>query len=422
MKTPWSEAGFSMPKSLDAIASHIRLAVRSLRRTPGFVIAVVLTLALGIGATSTLFAIVDRLFLKAPTGLVEPNRLHRLYVKSLASDGLPVLAAQFAYGDYRALADGMQSDGDVTAFTPADLCRAALCSTLRVNPAGESQPVRVVYAAGNFFSVLGVRTQLGRFFSADEERMAAPVFVAVLSDGLWQRNFGGRRDVLGSTVTIDRRRFTVVGIAPPGFVGTDLNDADLWVPMPTYPQRAFGRNGEMPWYEASIPFPVGFPFEVVVRARPGVTASHLAAVGTTALRRSFGGEERAPFRPDSTAVALVGSINQALGPTLTGKTALEQAPLPQADPSFGITWRLMAVVIVLLAIACLNVASLMLGRGMRRRREIATRIALGAARRHLIGQTLSECFVLTSLAALAAVAIAIWASATIKALLLPNAY
>src|SRR6185312_2608119 len=103
-----------------------------------------------------------------------------------------------------------------------------------------------------------------------------------------------------------------------------------------------------------------------------------------------------------TAVALVGSINQALEPTLTGKTTAEPTLLPHTDPSFGITWRLMAVVTVLLIIACLNVANLMLGRGMRRRHEIAARIALGASRRHLVGQILSECVVLTMLAALAA--------------------
>jgi predicted permease len=397
------------PLWVDHLGLDLRLAIRSLRRTPGFVIAVVLTLALGIGATSTLFAIVDRLFLKAPTGLVEPDRLHRLYVKSFG-----FLAAQFAYSDYLALADGLRSDGEVTGFTPPD--------SVSLSAAGERQPVRVVYATGNYFSLLGVRTQLGRFFSVDEERMGAPVLAAVLSDGLWERSFGGRRDVLGTTVRIDGRRFIVVGIAPPGFVGTDLNDADLWLPIPTYPQRAYGRNGEVPWYEFSLPLHHGFPFEVVARIRPGVTARHLAALSTTVLRRSLGGAEPDPSRPDSTAIALVGSINQALGPTLTGKSPLRQEPLPQDDPSVGITWRLMAVVIVLLVIACLNAANLMLGRGMQRRREIAARIALGAARRHLIGQTLSECFVLTTLAALAAVAISIWGSATIKALLLPNAY
>jgi predicted permease len=418
MKTPQSEAGFSMPKSLGATASHLRLAVRSLRRTPGFVIAVVLTLALGIGATSTLFAIVDRLFLRPPTGLVEPNRLHRLYVKStLTGDGLPALDALFGYGDYLALADGLQSDGEVTTFTPPD--------SVSLSTAQEVQPVTVAYAAGNYFSLLGVRTQLGRFFSPDEERMGSPVLTAVLSDGLWQRSFGSRRDVLGATVTIDGRRFTVVGVAAPGFVGTDLSDADLWLPLPTYPlgPGAFGPNRGRPWYETSNPLWLGYPLEVVVRARPGVTARHLATVGTTVLRRSLGGAgERIPRRPDSTAVALVGSINQALAPTLAGKTTALAGWLAGSDPSFGIFWRLMAVVVVLLVIACLNVANLMLGRGMQRRREIAARIALGASRRHLIGQILSECLVLTTLAALTAAAISIWGSATIKALLLPDVH
>jgi predicted permease len=397
---------------------HLRLAVRSLRRTPGFVIAVVLTLALGIGATSTLFAIVDRLFLRPPTGLVEPDRLHRLYVKStLTEDGLPALQGQFGYGDYLALADGLRSDGEVTAFSPPD--------SVGVSVAGEAQSVQAVYTSGNYFSLLGVRPQLGRFFSAEEERMGSPVLTAVISDGFWQRSFGGRRDVVGATVTIDGRQFTVVGIAPPGFVGADLNDADLWLPLPTYPQgpTRVGPNQTKPWYEASLPL-LWFqaPLEVVARVRPGVTTNHLAAISTTVLRRSLGGEGGpSHWRPDSTAVALIGSITQALAPTLAGKT---NAPtlLPRTDPSFGITWRLMAVVVVLLIIACLNVANLMLGRGMQRRQEIAARIALGASRRHLVGQILSECFVLSILAGLAAVAISIWGSATIKALLLPGAH
>jgi predicted permease len=149
--------------------------------------------------------------------------------------------------------------------------------------------------------------------------------------------------------------------------------------------------------------------------------NHLAAVSTTVLRRSLGGEGGPTnSRPDSTAIALVASINQALAPTLAGKTALTL--LPRADLSFGISWRLMAVVILLLIIASLNVANLMLGRGMQRRREVAARIALGASRRHLVGQILSECFVLTMLAGLAGVAISVWGSATFKALLLPNVH
>ena len=412
-----SEAGFSMLQSLDAIGSHLRLAVRSLRRTLGFVIAVVLTLALGIGATSTLFAIVDRLFLRAPTGLAEPNSLHRLFVTTtLTSDGLPALQGQFGYGDYLALADGLRSDGEVTAFSPPD--------SVSVTTAGEAQPVRAVYASGNYFSLLGVRPQLGRFLSADEERMGSPVLSAVLSDGLWRRSFGGRRDAVGATVNIDGRQSIVVGIAPPGFAGIDLSDADLWLPLPTYPQApiAGGPNKGKPWYDAAQALQFPAPLELVARVRPGVTTKHLAAVSTTVLRRSLGGASGpTQFRPDSTAVALIGSINQAVAPTLTGKTTALTF-LPHTDPSFGITWRLMGVVIVLLIIACLNVANLMLGRGMQRRREIAARIALGASRRHLVGQILSECFVLSMLAGLAAVAISIWGSATIKGLLLPGAH
>lgn len=411
------KTGLSMQMSLDAIGSHFRLAVRSLSRAPSFVITVVLTLALGIGATSTLFAIVDRLFLRAPSGLVEPSRLHRLYVRTTSTpDGLPALQPQFGYGDYRALADGFRSDAEVTAFTTPD--------SVSLSTAGEAHPVRAAYASGNYFSLLGVQPEFGRFFSADEERMGSPVLSAVMSDGLWQRGFGGRRDVVGATVTIDGRRFIVVGIAPPGFVGTDLNAADLWLPLPAYPLPpiAFGPNKGKPWYEASVALWLQAPLELVARARPGVTTNHLAAIGTTVLRRSLGGESGpTQWRPDSTAAALVGSINQALAPTLTGKTA-ELTLLPHTDPGFGISWRLMAVVIVLLIIACLNVANLMLGRGMLRRRQIAARIALGASRRHLIGQILSECFVLTMLAGLAAIAISIWGSAAIKAVLLPNAH
>jgi putative ABC transport system permease protein len=282
-----------------------------------------------------------------------------------------------------------------------------------------------VYTVGNYFSVLGVRPQLGRFFSADEERMGSPVLSVVLSDRLWRRGFGGRRNVVGAAVTIDGRQFTVIGVASPGFVGADLADADLWLPLPTYPHGPVqvSLNRIRPWYETSSGLAGGSPLEVVIRLRPETTVSHLAAVSTTVLRRSFP-DEGGPIwlRPDSTAIALVGPINQTLGPTITGRTAAFQTPLPQNDPSVGITRRLMAVVIVLLIIACLNVANLILGRGLQRRREMAARIALGASRRHLVGQILSECFVLTMLAGLAAVAIAIWGSAIIKTLLLPSAY
>ena len=318
------------------LTSHLRLAVRSLGRTPGLVIAVVLTLALGIGATSTLFAIVDRLFLRASTGVAAARTLHCLYVITrLTDDGLPALQPQFGYGDYLALADGLRSDGELTAFSPPD--------SVSLSIAGEAQPVRAVYASSNYFSLLGLRPQLGRFFSADEERMGSPILSAVMSDGLWKRSFGSRRDVVGATVTIDGRQFTMVGIAPPGFAGTDLSDADVW-PCPFVPN---GGN------------------VLTIRARPGQEAQASQRVWR-ALRRRF------PSAEPPIVVSLADVLTPQMRPWRIGASLFS---------GFGV---------LALIIAFVGLYGLVSYGVTQRSWELGLRLALGAPRESIVSLVVKE--------------------------------
>lgn len=380
---------------------ELAFTLRSLRRTPVMVSVIVLTLSLGLGATSALFSIVDRLFLRPPAGVVHPDRLRRLYAVSQRTfDDLPAMYSAFSYTRYLALRNTLAPDAQVIAFTrPESLAFGR----------DDGGRVRATYVLDDYFPFLGVRPAIGRFFAAGETEVGSPGTVVVLGDALWRRAFAGRTDVLGRSVVLDGRQFAVIGVAPPGFTGTDLDAPDLWLPLSAYPGRP---NGEQQWYQSDFPYG---PLEMLVCS--GVSDERLAAIATTLARRPNG------RYTDSTADVEFGPINEALGPTIAGARSISRPEgLVQTDPAVGISARLMGAVILLLVIACANVANLLLGRTIRRRREIAIRIALGVSRRRLFGQLLIETLLLAIASGLGALAVGGWAGSTLRALLLPETH
>jgi hypothetical protein len=316
---------------LSQLSFDLRVAVRSLRRSPGLVTVIVLTLSLGIGATSALFAVVDRLFFKPPAGVANAEALRRLYVMSTQTpDRLPQLRAEFSYSDFLTLRDALSPGAELTAFTAPD--------TVRVGSEEGASMLRASYVAGNYFQLLGVNAGVGRFFGANDDQMSAPSFVAVLSEGAWRRMFAGRADIIGQRLKVDEREYTVVGIAQSPFGGIDLSTADVWLPMSVYPRApAAGR----PWYQASMPVWFGSPLELVARRTGDVTDVQLASIATTVLRRPLPDGQVNRWRPDSTASVTMGPINQARGPTISGATTITQPHLLQMDSSLPISTRLM---------------------------------------------------------------------------------
>lgn len=374
--------------AFDVLVQDARHAWRSIARTPGFAIMIVATLALGVGVNTATFSFLDRLFLRPPAGLDEPTSLRRLWItryrraESFTYQGLN-------YPSYVALKE---------AAVGAELALFNTDNTLRIGRDRNTPPVHAVYATSNYFKIVGVRPAAGRFFALDEDVMGAGANVAVVSHVFWKTRLGGDPGIVGKTVTLGRIPYTVVGVLPPGFVGLDVQPADIWIPLAAFPVPL--RQGK-PWYQT----PSTYGSRVVMRVKPGFDDDAFAARATVVMRRVE--QELRPDGPDVRISLVTGPIIEARGP---GEAGQETA----------IATRLGGVAIIVLLIACANVVNLLLARAVHRRREIAVRLALGVSRSRLVRLLTTESVLLALLAAGAAILTAWWSGGLLRSLLLPD--
>jgi predicted permease len=372
---------------LDTLRQDFRFVARSLRRAPAVSVTIILTLALGIGVNAAMFSLLDVIYFRPPAAVAHPEQLRRVWRDLQVASG-----RMFVDGvDYRGFATiqrAVGSDADAIYYS-----RPSRVKTARTENAAT---IGVVGAPASYFHVLGLTPAIGRFYSAEEDALAAPSDVAVISFDYWQREFGGRVEVIGRKLLLGIDQFTIVGVAPRGFRGLDLEAADVWAPVPTLIRH--NRATNLPWWQD----PNVNGFVPVIRVHPGANEVGLTNRITVAVRGPDIG-----YYQDTLSVASLGPISEARGAgTVSSETV--------------VATRLAAVAIIVLLIACANVVNLLLARAMSRRREIAVRLALGVSRGRLVRLLMTEGVLLALIASIAAVIAANWAATGLRALLMPG--
>jgi len=360
---------------MSTLLKDLRYGIRGLLRRPGFTLIAVVTLALGIGANTAIFSLMDSVMLR-PLPVVHPEQIVKL--ETLRPAGRSNL--NFSYPLFKDLHDLNQVCSGLIAYyvTPLSL-------------SGESGPAERIYgtlASADYFSVLGINPAHGHMFGAADDQTPGANPVVVISHGLWQRRFGGASDIIGKKITINNAQFTIVGIAPRNFSGMVRGlSTDLWLPLsmhaaaiPDDPPDTFTRRG-LSW------------LEVMGRLKPGVTTAQ-ASTSIAALGQQI---YQANSRPGA------GPSQERLNfiPAAKGTTWLV------ADFGTPLKILLVAAGFVLL-IACANVANLLIVRGSSRRKEIAVKLALGASRGRLLRQLLTESMLLAVLGGAAGLVLAVW--------------
>jgi predicted permease len=374
---------------MTALARDLRHGIRQLARRPAFTLAAVGSLALGIGLTTTLFSVVNAVLLRE-TPIERPDELVEIYTSAY---DFPQLTT--SYPDYLSIRDAVDALDGVAAHA---FVRGILSTGER--PAlvtGES-------VTANYFDVLGLRPVRGRPFREDEDRAPGASPVVVLGHGMWQRQFGGREDILGTTVTLSGLDYTVVGVAPPAFRGTIPGiPTDFWVPVMMVEQFEFSG------------------MQATSDNDPGTTrldrrgTRWLFVKGRLARGRTI---EQARSQVEAVFARLEREhpvLNEKVGATVLPASSIRFHPMLDGYVRAASAVLLTAVGLVLL-VACANVANMMLARATSRRRELAIRAAIGAGRGRIVRQLLSESLVLAAAGGAAGTLVAVWAGRLVSGL------
>lgn len=344
---------------MQSLFQDIRYGIRTLLKQPSFTLVSIVTLALGIGANTAIFSVVNAVVLR-PLPYADSERLVMLW-GTTAKDGN--LEQPFSFADFNDLRNQSKSFANLTAASPA--------WSFTLTGGGEPEPVQGLFVSYDLFDMLGAKPEMGRAFLADDDRTGAPP-VVIISNALWQRRFGGDRAVIGKPLTVSGHNATVVGVMPAEFHFLEPN-SELWVPLSQNQFANSARNVRL--------------LSVVGKLNNGI------ALGQANAELSSIANQLASQYPDTNTG--VGLRALPLHEQVTGKVR----------PALLL---LLCAVALILLIACVNVVNLMLVRGASRSKEIAVRAAVGAGRLRLLRQLLTESITLSLIGGAAGALLATW--------------
>ena len=360
---------------MNSLWQDLRYSLRVMAKAPGFATLAVLTLALGIGANTTIFSWINSTLLNPVPGLSKPNEVVSLTLSKPGDNPFP-----FTYPDLEAMRDGQQSFTGIAA-----------CAFAQMSLTGTRKPERIwgMVASANYFDVLGVRPALGRGFLPEEDAKPGGAPVAVIGYRLWQTHFGANPDIVGQTIQINQHPYTIVGVTPAAFQGSQTGvRTDVWVPIMM--QAQVNAQGDL-LHDHHYFWLLGFG-----RLKPGVTLAQAQEEMTLGLNREVKNYPDEHKGHDSVTV------------------------YPLWRNPFGLNYFLATLLPILMCIAglvlllaCANVANLMLVRSVGRRREIAIRISLGGSRWRLVQQLLAESLMLALAGGVVALLITFWTQGTL---------
>jgi predicted permease len=375
---------------MEPLFQDIRYGVRMLRKAPAFTVVAVLTLALGIGANTAIFTVVNALLLKMlpvsqPEQLVvvgDPNRVNG------RSTGTPRTDI-FSYPLYKELRDHN------SVFR--GLCAAASDHHIELDAGrGETAPEKITgrMVSGNYFTVLGLQPAAGRLLSESDDTAENANPVAVLSYGYWQRKFALSPSVIGRDLRLNGFPFTIIGVAPAGFEGDVVGEQmALFVPLSMQPEIVRGRHwliaGNVSW------------LTLIGRLKPGITAAQAEANLNVVFQQAVQGPYGAALSSDDRTAIRETHLKIQVAPGGSGVSDL------RSDYKVPLL-LLMGIVALVLLIACVNIANLLLARASARHREIAIRVAIGANWLRLLRQLLTESILLAFLGGIAGSLLAVW--------------